>query len=209
MEEIKKGQNFFEILKKANSDLAEFFGFELPEPEIIVAKSRYEYDMITGNKTEPWQIGRTLPDDSILILSPECWVKDAPMHNPAEIDSLVKHELVHLYERRVVALKNISFPVWMREGLAVYISGQLTNHKLSKRNVEVFSQNISSGWSDLVSRKIDCYGSVGYFMKFLLEDRRMSLSDIIDLLKQKDTVDIMSLMNDFISTIKSYEAGNL
>jgi hypothetical protein len=198
MEQIKQKTEYEILFEEVNQELAEIFGFVLENIKIVVANDRIEYEKILGRKTKSWQIGEASIKDTILILSPESWEKDAPMHKKGEERSLIKHELIHLYEKDLCDRRKIKLPHWINEGIAVVFSGQLAEHSKNKDSAESFFKNINIGWSKLVDLKVDPYGVSGFFIDYLL-NKTMSLDEIFILLEENDGKFKKDDIEDFIN----------
>ena len=82
-------------------------------------------------KTESWMVAAGVAD-RFMILSPRVWKTQAVEHNPADaarVRDLIAHELVHVYhgQRNPTAdFDGMDDLGWFVEGLAVYVSGQLS-----------------------------------------------------------------------------------
>lgn len=116
-------------IKNAHKEISDFFGFKIENIEIIIVENRVEYEKLLGRKTAEWEVGNSnLNKKTVLLLDPEQWVKEAPMHKPEEFSFLVKHELTHIYTNHLLNGKAI--PMWLFEGLAGAVSGQYKKTKI-------------------------------------------------------------------------------
>ncbi len=125
-------------IKNAEKEIADFFGFQIENIEIIIAENRAEYEKLLGRKTAEWEVGNSnLNKKIIFLLDPEQWTKEAPSHKPEEFPLLVRHELVHIYTNHLSKGKPI--PMWLFEGLAGAISEQY-----KKVNIQYFETDFCS-----------------------------------------------------------------
>lgn len=177
-------EKYEKMLEDTHEELESVFGFSIDDVGILIAKDREEYNKISGSKnTADWVIGTIIGNSKILILSPEIWHKEAKMHNPdTEPASLIKHELVHIYVKQISNRKSI--PVWLNEGLAVFLSGQLHQHKLSSKDSALFFELTAEekDWHGIINSKVDAYGVAGFFLEYL--SREYSLEIIIKLIER-------------------------
>lgn len=94
---------------------------------IDVIDSLEELSEILEVKVPKWVIGTSF-ENVILILDHEKWKKS----NNESVENLILHEFVHV----VLNLKTQSpLPIWLNEGLAVYLSDQYGNYKGKKPNI--------------------------------------------------------------------------
>lgn len=116
-------------IQSARKEITDIFGFNVENIEFIIAKNRAEYEKLLGRKTAEWEIGNSNSNrKSILLLDPEQWIKDAPMHKLEEFPLTIKHELTHIYTDMLS--NNNSLPMWLIEGLAGTLSGQYKTAKI-------------------------------------------------------------------------------
>lgn len=88
---------------------------------VDVIDSLEELSEILEVKVPKWVIGTSF-ENVILILDHEKWKKS----NNESVENLILHEFVHV----VLNLKTQSpLPIWLNEGLAVYLSDQYGNYK--------------------------------------------------------------------------------
>ncbi|HDK7168025.1 TPA: hypothetical protein PTV44_001892 [Clostridium botulinum] len=94
---------------------------------VDVIDSLEELSEILEVKVPKWVIGTSF-ENVILILDHEKWKKS----NNESVENLILHEFVHV----VLNLKAQSpLPIWLNEGLAVYLSDQYANYKKKKPNI--------------------------------------------------------------------------
>ncbi len=94
---------------------------------VDVIDSLEELSEILEVKVPKWVIGTSF-ENVILILDHEKWKKS----NNESVENLILHEFVHV----VLNLKTQSpLPIWLNEGLAVYLSDQYGNYKGKKPNI--------------------------------------------------------------------------
>jgi len=69
-----------------------------------------------------WAEGR-----NVFILDNNAMEKESShkKHSDEQYVASIKHELSHSFFRHVSKAKNVSFPKWLWEGVAIYTSGQL------------------------------------------------------------------------------------
>jgi len=117
---------------EAMKELIDFYGINWVEnaPVIYLVDSRETFDIVSGEKTENWVVGKILGYNKILLLSPESYEKESiHKYTDKEYYSLLKHELSHLF---YMILSEGKGPIWLDEGFAIYTSGQLSTKERPK-----------------------------------------------------------------------------
>jgi hypothetical protein len=128
-----KDKKVKEFYKKAMSELKDFYNinWKTNPPIIYLVDSREAFDLIVGDKSEDWVVGKALSYNQVLFLSPESYQKEScHKYSDEEYYYLIKHELSHLFYN--IYSKGYG-PVWLDEGFAIYTSGELeTKERPSK-----------------------------------------------------------------------------
>lgn len=163
-----KAKGVFEAKK-----IGKFFGVPPPVFEIKIARSRRGFNrLINLPASEPWLVGvffkKELPE--VILLHPKIVVMEGVHKGPRDIEKVLKHELTHLVFNKVYPL---SQPLWLEEGIAVYLSGQ---YKKAKFDVEFFGQmkrfplclTTNNQWNNL--RNFGAFGISGRFLEFLIKE---------------------------------------
>jgi hypothetical protein len=148
---IKEYKN--KLIEKAFKDgMREFnkffdFNWNLGIPNICVLNSRKEIDIVKNYKSEEWLIG---------------WA-DGSSHNKLseeEYAAYIKHELCHIFYYKVS--KGYHEPAWLKEGMAIYLSGQL-KYKKPIKNFSNFLEFYKKGVAGV-------YAESGMAVKLLVEN---------------------------------------
>ena len=209
MKKAKEKPNIKELLnsllEKSESELDAVFGFDVKDVKIKIANTRKAYEKIVKRKTPAWVIGEIRSSKTILILSPLCWSKDAPMHKPGEESWLIKHELTHLYVKKYFKVAKTKCPNWLDEGIAVFLSGQsYDNYEKNPDNAKKFfdllndlNKNWEEVWTKMVAIKIEPYGVSAHIIKYL--SQKMSLNEILDFIKDNNGKISQKIVDDFIN----------
>lgn len=168
--------------KKAYEYVSEIFGKTLDDFNILVAKNREGYNKFVNKKTPPWMVGSKIDNKTIVVLDPKVWEKDSPMHNPDEFDSLLKHEIAHLFIDQEANYKPV--PRWIHEGLAQYVANQVDKKDLFEKSIpKNFCKRMTgNGWNEMIEE--GGYLLSGLFINFLID--RFSLKKVFDLLHNLD-----------------------
>ncbi len=144
--------------KKSMSELNNFFDINWVEntPNIFIVPNRKEFDNLLGYPTKDWLIGYGV-STSIYILDKR-GIKKHSNHEFSNLkyQQLIKHELCHLFQETV---SRYLCPVWLSEGLAVYLSEEIKDVKI---NFKLFLNNY------FIAEK-SSYDEGSYFVKFLIE----------------------------------------
>jgi hypothetical protein len=92
--------------------------------------NREEFNLLVGEKTEDWVIGKALDYNKIVLISPEGYeTSSTHKFSKSEYEILVRHEIGHLFYQIFSQGKG---PVWLEEGFAIYTSGELNTKKRPK-----------------------------------------------------------------------------
>lgn len=123
------------LYKQSMHELENFFDFKFTQnpPNFILLPDRNSFDTLTGSKTEDWVVGLTLKGN-VYLLDQENYEKESShKYSEEKYLALAKHELVHCFTNVVVS--GCQKPVWLIEGISIYLSGQ----NKFKKKPQVFS----------------------------------------------------------------------
>jgi hypothetical protein len=149
-----------------------------------------------GFKSQCWMVASGVAN-RLDLLSPLSWKQETCDHNPndsIEIQKIIAHELVHVFHAQQNPRSNFDGMddlSWLVEGLATFVSGQLTNEKLNKVRTQLI-QKIPAKLSELWTGA-DKYGRVGSFMQFL--DQKYGKEKILKLLSFTDLSSILEFLH--------------
>ena len=119
-EVYSSNQNFSEqvnqILEEGYSKAAAYFQINLSQKvQVFVTTDAAEFDSLVGPNLPDWSIACAIPEQNLVVLkSPDSY------HYRKELSEVLYHELAHIFLGK--ALGNLSLPLWMNEGLAVWFS---------------------------------------------------------------------------------------
>ncbi len=141
-----------------------------------------------GFKSECWMVASGVAD-RLDLLSPAVWKSEACEHNPAdqeELQRLITHEMVHVYhgqQNPVPDFTGLDNLAWLIEGVATYVSGQLTEKRMSSVRQLVLANKAPQALAQFWSGK-DRYGLAGSMVK--LVDQKIGRQQLLTLLKETD-----------------------
>lgn len=161
-----------EQLCKKIIELREMLNFK-SQVRIRLFSSINELQHNLGYTVPPWVIGM-IQGSSIFILNPSSWLNQ----NLGTIEQLIVHEFCHIAFRKVM---RCPFPIWIDEGLAVNLSGQIES---INSNVTVQKNVYHLSYLDE-----ELYPVAGETVKILIQ--QYGLGSMINLLLQ-----VTSFMND-------------
>lgn len=108
-------QHLVQYLKTAETTTTSFLEINPPRKiTIVLCPTSYDFSKLTGQPV--WQAARTI--DSTLYLQPI-----RTLENRGIAQATITHEYSHLL------LDRYELPIWLEEGLAVYLSGEVRNLK--------------------------------------------------------------------------------
>src|SRR3989344_5061957 len=111
---------------KIMDELNEFFGLDWTEnlPKVIFLESREQIDQFYGQKTEDWVVGWSGKNQTVYLLDQEkTGIENKRKYYEKEYRALIKHEFTHAFYSILTGYTH--YPVWLNEGVSIYISGQL------------------------------------------------------------------------------------
>ena len=163
------------VYEEAMADLNQFFGINWIEnrPQIYILPDRKAFDTIRGTKTPRWLVGfggRRM--NGVYLLDRANFEKESDNKYSEEIyAALLKHELCHCFID--ILTKSYRKPVWLMEGLSVYLSGQLNQYQKPEK-FENFLNSV-----DKQGEKV--YSESGFAIKTIVE--KYGKGKMIELLK--------------------------
>lgn len=128
--ENRKIKDFYD---RAMKELIQFYGINWIDntPTVYVVDSRKDYNVMAGYDTKDWEVGKVYDGNKLLLLSSDSYEKySVHKYSDEEYYSLIKHELSHLFFN--IFSKN-GEPIWLDEGFAMYVSGQLSKKQRPKK----------------------------------------------------------------------------
>lgn len=160
----KKDKLADKTLKEAIEEYDAFFGYKHRgwQPNLFFVPDRATIDALKGRKTERWIIGWISGAFEIYLLSRENFERDSSHpYSDRYYASLIRHELAHIYVARYSVPARFRVPIWLNEGIAIYLSGQ------------VKSQNQPKKLRGFLKSKYDpaaIYGESGFAVWYLVEE---------------------------------------
>ena len=191
-----------EIYRESMEELNRFFDINWKNhvPEVIVVEDRKALDKFTGRKTQEWNVAFA-SNNQIFILSKKNYERDST-HKYSDINykMLLKHELVHLFLKAYSNWQGY-VPAWFEEGLCVYLSGQIKNHKVER--FESFFESY-----DRCGKNV--YSEGGFAIKVLIE--KLDVEKIMQILRNLkislNKEDFDTLFSEIYGFSPSYEKFN-
>ena len=173
--ELKSKEDKFleKSYRKAMKELNEFFGINWKRnlPRILILNSRKEIDTFKGYKTKEWFIGEA-GGKNIFLLDRKNFEKESShKYSNERYFQLIKHELGHLYFS--ILSEGKEKPYWLNEGIAIYLSGQLSQRKKPRKF------NIFMKFYSILNKEI--YKESGFVVELLV--KRFGKGKILKLIK--------------------------
>jgi hypothetical protein len=182
---------------EAMAVLGQFFGINWVEnkPKVFVLPDRKTIDKIKGKSTARWVVGfGGLGTGGIYLLDRTNFEKESDnTYSDERYAALLEHELSHCFMD--ILTKNYRKPLWLVEGLAIYLSGQLQWYKKPEK-LEKFLESF-----DKQGEKI--YSESGFAVNFLIE--KYGKDKIIELLKQLSNRPDENKFNEIFKSIFGVE----
>lgn len=155
-------------------------------PKIFIIRDRITINHLLGRETEDWMVG-WVNGNSVYLLNREHY-EDESCHkyNEKEYLAFFKHELVHLFSSIFCNIKDFK-PIWLNEGLSIYLSGQ---NKFKKR--PSFFKEFLSFYEN---EGKDVYHESGFAVEILInkfgKERFFSLLKKLKEIKDKEEFEII------------------
>ena len=131
------------------------------------------------------------------LLSPRTWNKEACDHNAddtMEIRQVTWHELVHVFHGQQNPDHTFSYVEkldWLVEGVASYVSGQLTEKRL-QRIKQMIAENKTPSTLDDFWKGPDRYGLSGSIVAYI--DKTFGRKKLFELLRVTNKQEALQLM---------------
>ena len=187
---IYKGKDLNIVKKEVQKSfdfVYNFFGFSLKNLTVQVCNSRLEYNKILNKKkSDDWEVGSVFGIDKIIILSPIAF-KNESCHDQSEFASVLKHEICHIYIRKLS--RGNSVPLWLNEGVSQYVAGQNTDCNNGNIYIEDnFCEKLGTqkGWEENVN--YSAYQIASLFVFFLIKKLQLAKYCIIKKYMNIETV---------------------
>ena len=149
-----------------------------------------------GFKSQCWMIASGVAH-RLDLLSPRTWNKEACDHNAddtMEIRQVTWHELVHVFHGQQNPDHTFSYVEkldWLVEGVATYVSGQLTEKRL-QRIKQMIAENKTPSTLDDFWKGSDRYGLSGSIVAYI--DKTYDRKKLFELLRVTNKQDALQLI---------------
>jgi hypothetical protein len=168
-------QIYQDTIDTAVEEFEKYFDIKLPlKLCLIFLNSRQQFDDIIGRETKPFETGYST-FNLIFMMAEDVYEQQSNKKFNLQKNLLtLRHEVCHKYYQKLAWTTQ---PVWLNEGLAIYLSGQLSNHN----QVETFSNFLLFKSSNFIDGK-DVYEESGFVVeKLILKFGKEKLFDFIKL----------------------------
>lgn len=186
------------VYDSSMKDLGKFFRINWTEnkPSILLISDRKTVDLFIGRKTENWIVG-WVNGNFVCLLDRKNYEKEScHEYSDSEYSALIKHELAHLFTQIISKIRNKpSYPKWLFEGIAIYLSGQ----NAFKKRPEKFSKFLD--FYEKVGKGI--YHESGFVVEFLV--KKFGRQKLIKLLKSIKEIDSKKEFNKKFKEIYEFD----
>lgn len=192
-----------ERLGVAQSDVSRFLDLPFPKPyETTIFPHRVDFDSFAAKawgmeKTQCWMVAAGV-GDRFVVLDPAVWATEACEHdaaNTAHVDGILRHELTHVLHGQMNPTSDFTGmdPMgWFVEGLAVYVSGQLTAEHRGKDREAIeraaTPKDLESFWSGKYR-----YGISGSLVRYV--DQHYGRGILLRLLPVTTNAEALEILN--------------
>lgn len=190
----------YALYKQSMHELENFFDFKFTQnpPNFILLPDRNSFDTLTGSKTEDWVVGLTLKGN-VYLLDQEHYEKESShKYSEEKYLALAKHELVHCFTN--VVASGCQKPVWLIEGISIYLSGQ-NKFKKTPQVFNTFIEFYNKGGAGV-------YAESGFVVELLV--KKYGKDRLIELLRRaseaKSQKEFADLFRSIYKLDLSYES---
>jgi hypothetical protein len=176
-------------------ELDDFFriNWKFNRPRLILVPDRKTIDSIKGQKTEDWIVG-WVENRNVYLLDNSNFERESNhAYSDEEYFALIKHELAHCFSN-IISNFNKK-PVWLLEGISIYLSGQNKLRKVPKKFEKFLDFFDSTGES--------VYFESGFAIMFLIE--KYGKEKILRLLKESKKAETRENFADLFKSIYEFE----
>jgi len=190
------------IYKKAMRELDSFFGLNWNRnlPSVFLIPDRKTIDLLKQKRTKDWEVGWA-DGQNVFLLNPKNYEKESCYkYSNKEYEALLKHELCHLFFNGLSKRKYE--PIWLNEGIAIYLSGQNEFEKRPKKFKEFlkFYSKMGNG----------VYLEAGFAVEIL--NKKFGKNKLVNLIKNlpkiKNKKEFELLFKEIYKFLPSYKKFN-
>ena len=191
-----------ERLKVAELEVSRFLDLPFPKPyETTIFPHREDFDSFAAKawgmeKTQCWMVAAGV-GDRFVVLDPAVWSTEACEHdaaNAAHVDGILRHELTHVLHGQMNPTSDFTGmdPLgWFVEGLAVYVSGQLSSEHRGKDREAIDRGAIPADLESFWSGKYR-YGISGSLVRYV--DQHYGRATLLRLLPVTTNAEALELL---------------
>jgi hypothetical protein len=206
-------QNDIKAIKEsANKHIASLdslFSIKLNQANIYLYSDRKSFDgvlskikQVNNYKSPTWLVASVAKNNDLAVLMPSSWSTYSPSKNIASLDSLIKHEVVHMFHNQILlkhsnkTLHDLKGINWFTEGIATLLAMQYENRYLEISKMIVDMELKYKSINKMMSRFKNRYRISCFFVKF-----------IHDIYGQSTTFELLSAnnMDDLLRTLNTNE----
>lgn len=196
-------QLYQDTLDQALTEFEKFFEIKLSRTLcLIYLNSRQQFDDVVGKKTLPFETGCSI-SNLIFMMAQEVYEQESNIKFSQESNILMlRHELCHNFFQRLAWTNR---PVWLNEGTAIYLSGQIKKYKKPDKlsNFLLFeSTNFINGQ--------DAYQESGFAIQKIIEHfGKEKFIEFLKLIrKNSDNQDVSKMFNQVYGLELNYDNIN-
>lgn len=130
-------ENINKQTSRSIKKLKDFYNINVSNINIELIYSRKELNKKIERRTPNWLIGLACKN-KIYLFSPLA-VEKHSSHKKSDLNKIITHELCHIFNAKV----NNNIPLWLDEGLALYLSNQKKNKDFKKSDWRFFVDNLN------------------------------------------------------------------
>lgn len=184
-----------EIYTNSMKELDDFFqiNWKFNRPHLILVPDRKTINSLKEQKTEDWIVGWVGNGNVYLLDDKNFETESNHKYSDEEYFALIKHELAHCFSNIV---SNFSRkPVWLLEGISIYLSGQ-NKLKAKPKRFEGFIDFFDKGGKGV-------YSESGFAVMFLVE--KYGREKLLNLLKESKKFETREKFADLFESIYDFK----
>ena len=155
-------KQYQDVIDEALKEFEKFFEVKLFQKLcLIYLNSRQQFDDIIGRKTLPFETAYST-SNLVFMMSEDVYEKESNKKFDSQKNLLtLRHEICHKFFQRMAWTTH---PVWLNEGVSIYLSGQL---KIRKK-IDKFSNFLLFESSNYIDGQ-DVYKESGFVVQKIIE----------------------------------------
>lgn len=179
---------------KSMKELSSFFNLNWihNQPKLFIVPDRKTIDSLRGQKTKDWVVGWSTSGSVYLLSKDNYETQSCHSYSDKKYFALLKHELAHSFFN---VIAQTSYPLWLNDGVSIFISGQLEFKKRPPK--------LNRFLNSTTNYQEGMYEESGFAVEFLVE--KFGKEKLLDLIKNLKDIKSDQEMNVLFKSIYCFD----